>query len=56
MCNGPEDTPQNIKACLRNASDQFLVAMLEDWNRESKGNSTKMQKCINEVLNERKEK
>ena len=56
MCQGPEDTPSKIKACLRRTSDHFLAAMAEDWGRYGTANSIKMQKCINEVINERKEK
>ena len=53
MCNGPEDTPKNIRTCLRKCNDHFLVAMLEDWDRYSTPNSIKMQECIRQVIKER---
>ena len=53
MCNGAEDTPANIKACLRKASDHFLLAMAQDWAVYSTDNSKKMQQCIRTIIKER---
>jgi len=58
MCNGPEDTPKNIKACLEQGSVDILLleGMLEDWSRIETPNGIKMTKCIREVLTLRKKK
>lgn len=55
MCKGPEDTPANIKACIREYYDQVHTAnMLTDWQAYAgiSKDADKMIRCLTEVIEE----